>query len=565
MMKKDQTMDIKSIQKDLKRNQLSGQIFTLGNLFINEDILEEENQIKALTGFSGSYAILFISPSKSYLFVDGRYEVQAKKEVNLRYTEIVKLSEISFGDWLKKNFAKVKTKIVYNPWLTSVSALKNLTDTLPHAEFLPLNENDINLSSGRAKVFAHPKKFSGMLSKEKIAIITRQLKQQNLDAFLVTSAANTSWVLNLRSNALPYTPIFRAYVLIEKSGTYKIFAEHTDCKEAHPFKELKKILSQYKNIASDYATTPVEIKNYFPEIHHLTDPITQLKAIKTADEIKGIRNAHLRDGVALSKFLYWLSKNYKEKTEIEIANKLLSFRKKELNFFSESFATIAGFASNSAIVHYHATPKTTKVLKKNNILLIDSGGQYYDGTTDVTRTIALGTPSADMIEKNTLVLKAHIALASAVFYHKTSGDELDLIARQPLLKKNLDYEHGTGHGVGCFSNVHEGPARISIHAKNSAPLASNMVTSIEPGYYKENAFGIRIENLYYVKQNKNQKFLNFEVLTLAPIDLKLINKYLLSEDEISWLNHYHRQVFLSLKKYLTKQELEWLRNACAPL
>ena len=309
----------------------------------------------------------------------------------------------------------------------------------------------------------------------------------------------------------------------------------------------------------------MQISEFQPALRHIPDIITELKAVKNTTELKGIRSAHLRDGVAMTKFMYWLSKNYKGKTETEIAEKLLSFRKKELNFYSESFATIAGFGKNAAIVHYHAPTKGSAVLKKNNILLLDSGGQYYDGTTDITRTFALGTPSTDMIEKNTLVLKAHIALATAVFPQKTSGNELDLIARQSLLKQGLDYEHGTGHGVGYFSNVHEGPASISVHAKNPAPLKAGMVTSIEPGYYKENAFGIRIENLYYVKTAKNPKFLNFEVLTLVPLDKKLINKYLLTAEEITWLNEYHKQVFLSLKKYLTKQELEWFKDICAPL
>ncbi|MBR2274408.1 MAG: M24 family metallopeptidase [Alphaproteobacteria bacterium] len=199
------------------------------------------------------------------------------------------------------------------------------------------------------------------------------------------------------------------------------------------------------------------------------------------------------------------------------------------------------------------------------MLLLDSGAQYYDGTTDVTRTIALGTPSAEMIEKNTLVLKAHIALASAVFPPQTSGDELDLIARQPLLRHGLDFEHGTGHGVGFFSDVHEGPQRISIHAKHSAPLSAGMITSIEPGYYKENAFGIRIENLYTVVPFAKSKYLKFEFLTMAPLDKKLINKYLLTAEEITWLNSYHQTVFSNLKKYLTKQELEWLKDACTPL
>lgn len=558
-------MDIISIQKDLKKNNISGELITLGNLFINEDILPEENQIMQLTGFSGSYAILFITPAKSFLFVDGRYELQAKKEVNLRRTEIVKLSEISFTDWLKKNFSKNACHINYNPWTISINDLEKFSELLPKATFAPLSESDKLLSSKKVKVFAHQKKFTGLIAKDKIALLTKHLKQQNLDAFLVTSAANVSWLLNLRSNALPYSPLLRAYALVEKNGNYKIFAEHTDYAGTLSFDNLKKILPQYQNIGADYTTAPAILKDINDKIKQCADIITDLKAVKNSTELKGIRNAHLRDGVALTKFMFWLSKNYKGKTETDIAEKLLSFRKKELNFFSESFATIAGFSKNAAVVHYHAPKTCSALLKKNNILLVDSGGQYYDGTTDVTRTFALGTPSPDMIEKNTLVLKAHIALASAVFPKNTAGNELDLIARQPLLKEGLDYEHGTGHGVGFFSNVHEGPARISIHAKKSAPLSAGMVTSIEPGYYKENAFGIRIENLYYVKNAKNPKFLSFDVLTLAPIDKKLINKHLLTADEINWLNRYHRQVFLSLKKYLTKQELEWLKEACAPI
>lgn len=558
-------MDIKLIQKELKQQKLTARLFTLGNLFINEDILPEENQIFALTKFSGSYAILLITQTKAFLFVDGRYELQAKKEVNLRQIEIVKLSEISFYSWLKKNYFATFARISYNPWVISLEKINELSALLPKAEFVPITSAEKLLSPKKAKIIVHQKKFTGKVSKEKITEFTKYLKKQNLDAFLITSAANVSWLLNLRSNALPYTPIFRAYALIEKNGTAKIFSEHCDYTSALPFSALEKILPTYSQLGADFSTTPAIIKTFAPQIKHHPDEISKIKAIKNQTELKGIKNAHIRDGVALSKFLFWLSKNYKGKTETEIAEKLLSFRKKELNFFSESFPTIAGFGSNAAIVHYHAQERTAATLKKNSLLLIDSGAQYFDGTTDVTRTVALGTPSADMIEKNTLVLKAHIALASAVFPQNTSGNELDLIARQPLLQKGLTYEHGTGHGVGFFSNVHEGPARISIHAKHSASLFAGMITSIEPGYYKENAFGIRIENLYAVKTLRNSKFLNFEVLTMAPLDKKLINKYILSAEEIAWINKYHQTVFANLKKYLTKQELEWLKDACAPI
>ncbi|MCM1323634.1 MAG: aminopeptidase P family protein [Acetobacter sp.] len=558
-------MSIKDIQEKLKKDKLDGYFLTLGNMFINEDILPEENYIQKLTGFTGSYALLFIAPTKAYLFVDGRYELQAKKEVNLRQIEIVKLAEISFTDWLKKNFNKTIVRLNYNPWNICQNTLESLQKLLPKAEFIPLNEPNKLLSPQKVKVFSHQKKFTGATTKEKLSLFCNYIKKQKLDAYLITAAASSSWLLNLRSNALPYTPLFRAYVLVEKSGTYKIFAEHTDCKDALSFDKLKEILPQYAKLGIDFATAPAMIKNIAPSVINTPDKVIELKAIKNLTELKGSRAAHLRDGIALTKFMYWLSKNYKDKTETDIADKLLNFRQKEPNFYSESFATIAGFGANGAIVHYHACKEKAATLKKGSTLLLDSGGQYFDGTTDVTRTIAIGIPTAEMIEKNTLVLKGHIALASAVFHQNTSGNELDLLAREPLLKQGLDYEHGTGHGVGYFSDVHEGPARISIHAKHSAPLKAGMITSIEPGYYKENAFGIRIENLYYVKPTKNPKFLQFEVLTLAPLDKQLINKYLLSTEELKWLNHYHRQVFLSLKKYLTKQELEWLKDACAPL
>lgn len=557
-------MNIKTLQKELKKDNLSGALFTLGNMFIDEDILPEENRIRELTGFTGSYALLFITPAKAFLFVDGRYELQAKKEVNLKQIEIIRLAEICFTDWLKKNFAKSAARISYNPWTLPQNTLETLQKLLPKAEFIP-SVADKCLSPEKVKVFTHAKKFTGLTAKDKLSLISNYIKNQKLNAFLITSAACVSWLLNLRSDALPYTPVLRAYLLVEKNGAYKIFAENTDLKDALPFEKLTSLLPQYTKLGADFTTAPAMIKNIVPDVINIKDETINLKAVKNPTELKGMRAAHLRDGVALTKFMYWLSKNYKAKTETDIAEKLLNFRQKELNFYSESFAAIAGFGTNGAVVHYHACKETAATLKKGSVLLLDSGGQYYDGTTDVTRTIAIGDPTPDMIEKNTLVLKGHIALASAVFHQNTAGNELDLLAREPLLKLGLDYEHGTGHGVGYFSDVHEGPARISIHAKHSAPLKAGMVTSIEPGYYKENAYGIRIENLYYVKPAKNAKYLQFEVLTLAPLDKRLINKYLLTADELKWLNHYHRQVFLSLKKYLTKQELEWLKDACAPL
>lgn len=558
-------MTIKEIQKNLKKDKINACLFTLGNMFIGEDILQSENKILELTGFTGSSAIFLVTQTKAYLFVDGRYEIQAKKQINLRQIEIVKTTELSFEKWLIKNFAKTPISINYNPWIISINMLNSLQKILKSAKFIPLKNPENLLSTNKVKTITHQKKFNSLTTKDKISSVVKHIKNHNLDAYLITSASNTSWLLNLRSNALPYTPILRAYTLVEKTGTYKIFAENTDLNNALPFTELKNYLNKYQTIGADFTTTPEILQSYTSNILHFNDCIDELKAIKTPTEIKSITNAHLKDGVALTKFMFWLSKNYKHKTEIDIAEKLHSFRQKELNFHSESFATIAGFGPNSAIVHYCADEKSKRTLKKGSVLLLDSGGQYFDGTTDVTRTISIGEPSSDMIEKNTIILKSHIALATAIFPRDTKGCELDLIARQPLYKHGLNYEHGTGHGVGYFSNVHEGPHRISINAKNSASLKAGMITSIEPGYYKENAFGIRIENLYYIKPTKNPKYLEFEVLTLAPLDKRLINKYLLSDEEIKWVNSYHSMVFTKLKKYLSKQELEWLKASCSPL
>ena len=558
-------MNIKDIQKQLKKDKINARLFTLGNMFINEDILPSENQIFELTGFTGSAATLFVTQTKAYIFVDGRYEIQAKQQVNLRQIEIVKTKDISFEKWLIKNFAKTSISINYNPWVISINTLNRLQKILNNATFIPLKNPEPLLSPDKVKSITHQKKFNSLSAKDKIAYVVKNIKKHDLDAYLVTSASNTSWLLNIRSNALPYTPILRAYTLVEKSGTYKIFAENTDLANALPFNELSKQLSKYTNVGTDFATTPEILQSENSNLVDINDCIYELKAIKSPTEIKSITNAHIKDGVALSKFMFWLSKNYKHKTEIDVAEKLLNFRQKELNFHSESFATIAGFGTNSAIVHYCANEKTNRTLKKGSVLLLDSGAQYFDGTTDVTRTISIGEPSSDMIEKNTLVLKSHIALASSIFPKDTRGCEIDLIARQHLLKHDLNYNHGTGHGVGYFSNVHEGPHCISINAKNSATLKAGMLTSIEPGFYKENAFGIRIENLYYIKQSKNPQYLEFEVLTLAPLDKKLINKYLLTPDEIKWIDTYHSQVFNKLKKYLSKQELEWLKSSCSPL
>jgi len=287
------------------------------------------------------------------------------------------------------------------------------------------------------------------------------------------------------------------------------------------------------------------------------------KAIKNSCELNGIRQAHIRDGVAVCKFLYWLEHNWQGKTELDIVDKLHSFRAKQENFVSESFATIAAYGSNGAIVHYSPTAKTNKKLTGGNLLLLDSGAQYTDGTTDITRTITLGDITPAMSEDFTLVLKAHIHLSSAVFPERTIGAKLDTLAREVLWQEGKTYNHGTGHGVGCFLNVHEGPQYISAWCH--VPFSAGQVTSIEPGYYLEGEYGIRIENLAEIIPAQYAGYLQFKNLTLVPIDSRAINKYLMTDEELAWLNQYHQEVFSQISPYLSADEKNWLEEACAPL
>ena len=286
-----------------------------------------------------------------------------------------------------------------------------------------------------------------------------------------------------------------------------------------------------------------------------------MKAIKNTIEIKGTFSAHLKDGVALSKFLYWIHKSkITNNSELLASNTIDNLRSKQPNFICTSFETISGFAANGAIVHYRVTKKSNKKFSNNNLFLCDSGGQYLEGTTDVTRTVAIGKPTKNMKHHFTIVLKGHIALASAIFPYCTTGNDLDLLARLPLWKNNMNYGHGTGHGVGSCLSVHEGPHRIS---KGSfVPLEPGMITSNEPGFYLTNKYGIRIENLMLVKKNKNM--LAFETLTLAPIDINLVNYNLLTKEEINWLNNYHNKVFKNISSKLDKQNKNWLKKVCAP-
>lgn len=547
-------MKIADIQKKLLDSGIWGEIINHNNHFIGQDVLSSENKILSLTGFSGSAGTLFVTADKVFLFVDGRYEIQAKKETN--NIEIICTKETSFISWMIQKTPN-NAKIAYNSWTISIKNINTYKRYLPTAIFVPVPQL---CPTADCASFEHIEKYAGMSVAQKTSLL-------KLDApMLICAADSVSWLTNTRSDALPHTPILRAYALLGTDGNIELFADNSS--QGKPLSELYDALAKQSSIVLDEHRTPDEIKQMLKKAgvryQNMDDPVQNLKAVKNEIELEGFKNAHLKDGLALCKFLCWLQTAYLEQTELGLVEKLQAFRKQNDGYFADSFATIAAVGKNAAIVHYNPTPKTNATLEEGNILLLDSGGQYFEATTDATRTVATGKGCSDeMKNKFTLVLKAHIALSSQKFPIGTHGVCLDAICRSVLWRHNLDYAHGTGHGVGCFLSVHEGPQSMSP-AASTYPLQKNMILSIEPGYYKENAFGIRIENLVYVAV-ENENFLKFVPLTLAPIDKNLISVYILSDEEIIWLNEYHALVFAKISPYLEKHEQVWLEDACSPI
>lgn len=537
-----------------------------GNRFIGQDILPQEHKLKYLCGFTGSDGAVVITQNEVFLFVDGRYELQARQEVDLEKTEVVNLVPGLNGicDFLQKK--KIK-KLIYDGWCVSDCEIRKCKTDYPQIEFveecrlLNLDKQDKIEVKERSEVYA------GKTRDEKLSEQIRQLQLKQADFCLITAADSVSWLLNIYARDLPYSPVVRAYALVGADGSYNLIGDNLETVlPVMSFAEFERWLSgQNGKILYDAESIPAHLKALIKKGEPCADYCFYAKARKNKTELDGMINCHKRDGAALVKLLCWLQKNSQGKTETDIVSKLHEFRQEQSLFFSESFATISGAAENAAVVHYQPTLKTNRRLEQNNLLLLDSGGQYLDGTTDVTRTVALGKPTAAMVHDFTLVLKGHIGLASAKFPKKTSGSQLDALARAPLWQEGKDFKHGTGHGAACFGNVHEGPYRISPNAPSRLPLQfSNIVTSIEPGYYKENAYGIRIENLYYTRETPDdENFLEFVPLTLVPIDKSLIDVYLLNREERAWLNNYHQKVYGCLAACVNDEEKKWLAEACS--
>jgi Xaa-Pro aminopeptidase len=570
---------IEKLKKVLKREKIDGYIIPKNDEFFGEYIPDYNDRLNFLTNFSGSYGFALILNNKNFLFVDGRYTLQANNQSG-KYFKIITIPDKMPRDILKEK----KITIGFDPNLFTKKSLsiffkKNKYRLKPIAKNLIDKIWKRKIKKNKSKFYTLPDSSVSEKYQSKINKIYNFLKRKKSDFLFITASENNAWLLNIRGNDSKYTPIPYSYVLINKNKDIKFFCEQKKISPSlkRHFKEIEfldiencaKILSVIKKKkfiidknSCSYFFENIIYKNNI--ILNLNDPIYYLKAIKGKREIENIKKTHIYDGVALTKYIFWLKNNFHKKniTEISASQKLLKFRKKNKKFKFLSFPTISGTGPNGAIIHYKATKETNRNLKKGDIYLVDSGGQYEFGTTDVTRTISLKNSNKRVKDIFTRVLKGHIAVANFKLSKNTSGSVIDESARKYLKQIGLNYAHGTGHGVGYFLNVHEGPHAIS--KKNTINFKEGMVVSNEPGYYEKNKFGIRIENLIYVKRGKKKK-MTFENLTMAPIDKDLIASEKLDRDEKEWLNNYHKTVFKNLKKFMNKIEVLELQKACSTI
>lgn len=546
------------LQKKLTQYKADAYLVTRNNMFLGQDVLPQENKITELTGFTGSAGNLIVFRDKAVLLVDGRYDIQARQQTNADKIEVV-CTRDSIGSWIQHN-VKNNCKFMYDPWCHAISETDYWKRALSRHEFIEDKDHILGSRTiaSDAEIFELEEEFAGISSEEKISYLTRFCTENKIDGYLLTECDAVSWLMNLRSNLLKDTPVLRAFALISASGDVSLFI--------NDFGKLETELNnwQSKNIGVAYNRCPQKLKSLMKDRHiwltNLNNPVTEWKACKNPVEISGFKKAHIRDAVAVCRFLHWFENNWQSLDELQVVAKLREFREQQQYFYSDSFATIAGYGANGAIIHYQPTAETNKKLQDGSVLLLDSGAQYFDATTDITRTLPVGTVPDEIINSYTEVLKAHIAVAGAVFPPDTQGHNLDTLSRAALWQFGKDYEHGTGHGVGHFLCVHEGPQSLST--KGSAPLKKDMVTSIEPGFYKEGCYGIRLENLALIVETSEfaKPMLKFEPLTLVPFDRRLINQSLLTAKELEWLNNYHQKVFAEVSPFLDGETLQWLKK-----
>ena len=588
-----------ALREQLKSEKLDGFVVPLTDEHMSEYVGSYAQRLQWLTGFKGSAGSAVVLPEQAAIFVDGRYTLQVRQQVSADDWSYQSVPETSVADWLK-NHAPKGARIGYDPWLHTRDWVKKAKEALASrgAELVPVGENPIDKiwidrpEASKAKLVVQPDKYAGKSAAEKRTDIAEWLEKNDADAAVLSALDSIAWAFNVRGQDVTHTPVALAYAIVNKDGTADLFVADEkvgpDVRQhlgngvrLHDRYEFENGLGQFsgKAVAVDPERAVSAIFDALDKagakILSLRDPVILPKALKNPVEIAGQQAAQARDGAVIARFLHWIDEEAPkgDVDELIASDKLEGLRRENPELRDLSFDSISGAGPNGAIVHYKSSEKTNRKLETGTLYLIDSGGQYVDGTTDITRTVPIGEPTEEMRDRFTRVLKGHIAVATAVFPKGTRGTQLDSFARRPLWDAGLDYAHGTGHGVGSFLAVHEGPQRIapvtSSQSGGDEPLAAGMIISNEPGYYKTGEYGIRIENLVLVVdkaiEGAEKEMLGFETLTFAPIDRRLIVKDMLSPHEIAWLDDYHRLVVAKIGPNLSGADREWLEKACAPI
>jgi Xaa-Pro aminopeptidase len=598
---------VQALREWLRANRWAGLIVPHVDEHQSEFIPACAERLRWLTGFSGSAGTAVILAKRAALFVDGRYTVQAAAEVDPGLFEIHHSITQPLGHWLAAHLPP-RGRLGYDPWLHTerqVAAIEvACAGAGGRAAAIAANPLDAlwmdRPPPPMAAIEVLGDAEAGQSALDKRTHIAAALRQAGEDAVILNAPDSIAWLLNIRGGDVSYTPVALAFAVLDAEGAVQLFVDPrklTAAVERHLgqgvtlnrpealAEALDRLGAGRKRVRIDPDGTPFwivrRLRQAGARLSPGPDPCALPKAIKNTVEQAGIRSAHVRDGAALTRFLAWLDGRAAAGDRTEVASaaggldevtaaeRLAAFRAADSRYRGPSFPTISAAGSHGAIVHYRPTAATNRRLEPGTLYLVDSGGQYRDGTTDVTRTVAIGTPSAEMRRHFTLVLKGHIALATVRFPKGTTGAQLDALARHALWQHGLDYDHGTGHGVGCYLSVHEGPQRIS-KLPNTVALAAGMVVSNEPGYYRRDSYGIRIENLVLVQAapapaGAELELLGFETLTLAPLDRTLVDPSLLSAAEVAWLDAYHARIAKELTPLLDAATADWLRAATRPL
>jgi Xaa-Pro aminopeptidase len=590
---------LKALREQLKAEKLDGFVVPLTDEHMSEYVGSYAQRLAWLTGFQGSAGSAVVLPEQAAIFVDGRYTLQVRSQVSPTEWSYQSVPETSTTQWLEEH-APEGARIGYDPWLHTRDWVKKAKEALATrgAELVPVARNPIDEiwtdrpEASKAHLVVQSDQYAGKTAAEKRHDIGDWLAKHHADAAVLSALDSIAWAFNIRGQDVTHTPVALAYAVVHADGTADLFVagekigpdvrQHLGngvrLHERSAFEsELAELKGKTVVVDPERAVAAIfeALDKAGAKILPLRDPTILPKALKNPAEIAGQRAAQNRDGGAIARFLHWIDQEAPkgEVDELIASDKLEALRRESPELRDLSFDSISGAGPNGAIVHYKSSEKTNRKLEKGTLYLIDSGGQYVDGTTDITRTVPIGEPTDEMRDRFTRVLKGHIAIATAVFPKGTRGTQLDSFARRPLWEAGLDYAHGTGHGVGSFLAVHEGPQRIapvgSGQAGGDEPLQAGMIISNEPGYYKTGEYGIRIENLVLVVpreiEGAEKEMLGFETLTFAPIDRRLIDVQMLDAEELIWLNCYHAHVMDKIGPTLSGSDREWLSRACAPI